>query len=143
MVVGARDELRSILLTLVLTPLKGNTQFICEFVCTLLNLAQILHNHFLTQNSLLKTCSQICSLLLQLCVLFCSIEKLTHERTTPYSWRSQNSVARRMIKPVLKSLILTAVASKSDLSKGQLMQAQSRVERDLSSLSSNLVPSSR
>jgi hypothetical protein len=101
-VVGARDELRSILLTLVLTSLKANTQFICGFGCTLLNSAQILPNHFLAQNSLLKMCSQLCNLLLQLCVLFDSMEKLTLERTTHYAQRSQNSVARRMIKYVLK-----------------------------------------
>jgi hypothetical protein len=39
---GARDKLRSILLTLVLTPLKANTQFICGFDCTLLNPAQVI-----------------------------------------------------------------------------------------------------
>jgi hypothetical protein len=101
-VVGARDELRSILLTLVLTLLKANTQFICGFGCTLLNSAQIILNHFLAQNSLLKTYSQICNLMLQLCVLFGSMEKLTLERITHYAWRSQNSVVRSMIKSVLK-----------------------------------------
>jgi hypothetical protein len=63
-VVGARVELRSTLLTLVFTPLKANTQFVCGFGCTLLNLAQIILNHLHTQNVLLKTCSQISDLLL-------------------------------------------------------------------------------
>jgi hypothetical protein len=102
-VVGeARDELRSILLTLVLKPLKANTQFICGFGYTLLNPTQVILNHFLTQNSFLKTCSQIGNLLLQLCLLFGSLEKLTLERTTHHAWRGQNSVARSMIKSMLK-----------------------------------------
>jgi hypothetical protein len=41
-IVGARYKLRSTLLTLVLTPLKTNTQFVCGFDCTLLNPAQVL-----------------------------------------------------------------------------------------------------
>jgi hypothetical protein len=36
-VVGARNKLGSSLLTLVVTPLKANTQFIYGFGCTLLN----------------------------------------------------------------------------------------------------------
>jgi hypothetical protein len=36
-VVGARNKLGSTLHTLVLTPLKANTQFVCELGCTLLN----------------------------------------------------------------------------------------------------------
>jgi hypothetical protein len=63
-VVGARNKLGSTLLTLFLTSLKPNTQFICGFGCTLLNSAQIIINHLLTQNSLLKICSQIGNLLL-------------------------------------------------------------------------------
>jgi hypothetical protein len=63
-IVGARNKLRSTLLTLFLTSLKPNTQFVCGFGCTLLNSAQIILNHFLAQNSLLKTCSQIGNLLL-------------------------------------------------------------------------------
>jgi hypothetical protein len=43
----------------------------------------------------------------------------------------------------LRSLISTAAAYKSDLGKGQVVQAQSSVERPLSSLSSNLAPSSK
>jgi hypothetical protein len=85
MVVGARNKFRSTLLTFFLASLKPNTQFVCGFSCTLLNSAQILFNHFLVQNSLLKTCSQIGNLLLQLCVLFGSIEKLHLERTTHYT----------------------------------------------------------
>jgi hypothetical protein len=50
MVVGARNELGSTLLTLVLTPLKPNTQFVCGPSFTLLNPTQIIHNHFLTQS---------------------------------------------------------------------------------------------
>jgi hypothetical protein len=76
---GARNELRSTLLTLILTSLKPNTQFICGFSCTLLNPTQVLLNHFLAQNSFLKMCSQIGNLLLKLGVLFGSLEKLTHE----------------------------------------------------------------
>jgi hypothetical protein len=87
MVVGARNKLRSTLLTLFLTSYKLNTQFVCAFGCTLFNLAQILLNHFLTQNSLLKTCSQIGTLLLQLCVLFDSMKKITLERIMYYAWR--------------------------------------------------------
>jgi hypothetical protein len=83
-VVQARNKLRSTLLPLFLTSLKPNTQLVCEFGCTLLNSAQILLNYFLTQNSLLKTCSQIGNLLLQLCVLFGSMKKLTLERVTRY-----------------------------------------------------------
>jgi hypothetical protein len=42
---GAENELESTLLTLILTPLKINTQFVCGFSCTLLNLTQILLNN--------------------------------------------------------------------------------------------------
>jgi hypothetical protein len=63
-VVGARNKLGSSLLTLVLTPLKTNTQFVCGFGCTLLHPTQIILNHFLTYNSSLKMSSQICNLLL-------------------------------------------------------------------------------
>jgi hypothetical protein len=84
---GVGNELRSTLLTLVLTPLKANTQFVCGFVCTLLNPAQVLLNHFLTQNSVLKTCSQIGNLLLKLGVLFGGMGKLTLERATQLTWR--------------------------------------------------------
>jgi hypothetical protein len=52
---GAGNELESTLLTLILTPLKTNTQFMCGFGCTLLNPTQIILNHFLAQNSFLKT----------------------------------------------------------------------------------------
>jgi hypothetical protein len=44
---GAEDKLGSTLLTLILTPLKTNTQSVCGLGCTLLNPAQILLNHFL------------------------------------------------------------------------------------------------
>jgi hypothetical protein len=81
-VVGARNKLRSTLPILVLTSLKANTYFVCGFGCTLLNSTQVLFNHFLTQRGFLKTCSKIGNLLLQLGVLFDSIEKLTLERTT-------------------------------------------------------------
>jgi hypothetical protein len=54
-VVEARNELRSTLLILVLTSLKLNAQSVCEFDCTLLNLAQIILDHFLSQNNFLKT----------------------------------------------------------------------------------------
>jgi hypothetical protein len=75
-VVGARNKLRSTLLTLILISLKPNTQFVCGLGCTLLNPTQVILNHLLTQRGFLKTCSQICDLLLKLSVLFGSMEKL-------------------------------------------------------------------
>jgi hypothetical protein len=63
-IVGARDELRSTFHTLVLTPLKTNIQLICGIGCTLLNMTQIILNHFLTQNRPLKMRSQLGNLLL-------------------------------------------------------------------------------
>jgi hypothetical protein len=87
-VVGrARNKLGNTLLTLILTPLKPNTQSVCGFSCTLLNLAQILLDHLLTHSSFLKTCNQIGNLLLKLGVLFGSIEKLTLERDTCFTRR--------------------------------------------------------
>jgi hypothetical protein len=79
---GARNEAGSTLLTLILTPLKTNTQFVYGFGCTLLNPTQIILNHLLTQNDLLKMCNQIGNLLLKFSVLFGSMEKLTLERVT-------------------------------------------------------------
>jgi hypothetical protein len=61
---GARDKLGSTLFILVLTPLKANIQLLSGFGCTLLNLTQIILNHFLTQNGFLKMHSQIGNLLL-------------------------------------------------------------------------------
>jgi hypothetical protein len=84
---GAGNKLGSTLLTLILTLLKTNTQSVCGFGCTLLNPAQILLNHFLTQNSFLKMCSQIGNLLLMLNVLFGSMDKLTLERDTRFARR--------------------------------------------------------
>jgi hypothetical protein len=81
-VVGGRNKFESSLLTLVLTPLKANTQFVCGFSCTLLNPTQVILNHFLTDNSFFKMRCQICKLLLYLGVLFDSMEKLTLERIT-------------------------------------------------------------
>jgi hypothetical protein len=103
---GARNKLGSTLLTLILTPLKPNTQSVCGFGCTILNLTQVLLNHLLTQHDFLKTCSQIGNLLLKLSVLFGSMEKLTLERDTCFTRRGQNSVARRMIKFLVKILNL-------------------------------------
>jgi hypothetical protein len=85
MIAGARNKHRSTLLTFLLTPLKPNTQSVCGFGCTLLNPAQILLDHFFTQRSFLKTCSQIGNLLLKLGVLFGSMEKLTLERNTCFT----------------------------------------------------------
>jgi hypothetical protein len=65
-VVGARNKLRS----------------------TLLIPTQILLNYFLAQNISLMTRSQISNLLLQLSVLFGSIEKLTLERATHIARRA-------------------------------------------------------
>jgi hypothetical protein len=87
MVAGARNKLGSTLLTILLTSLKPNTQSVCGLGCTLLNPAQILLDHFLTQTSFLKACSQIGNLLLKLGVLFGSIEKLTLERDTCFTRR--------------------------------------------------------
>jgi hypothetical protein len=87
MVGGARNKLGSTLLTLILTPLKPNTQSVCGFGCTLLNSAQILLDHLLTQSSFLKACSQIGNVLLNLGVLFDSMEKLTLERNTCFTKR--------------------------------------------------------
>jgi hypothetical protein len=61
---GAENELGSTLLTLILTPLKINTQSVCGFGYTLLYPAQILLNYFLAQNGFLKTRSQVSNLLL-------------------------------------------------------------------------------
>jgi hypothetical protein len=105
---GARNKHGSTLLTLILTPLKHNPQSICGLGCALLNPAQVLLNHLLTQNSFLKASSQVCNLLLKLGVLFSSMEKLTLERDTCFTRRGQNSVARRMIKFVLKILNLNS-----------------------------------
>jgi hypothetical protein len=87
MVAGARNKLKSTLLTFLLTSLKPNTQSVYGLDCTLLNLAQILLDHFLTQTSFIKTCSQIGNLLLKLGVLFGSMEKLTLERNTCFARR--------------------------------------------------------
>jgi hypothetical protein len=84
---GARNKLGGTLLTLILTPLKPNTQSVCGFGCTLLNPAQILFDHLLTQSSFLKMCSQIGNLLLKLGILFGSMEKLTLERNTCLTMR--------------------------------------------------------
>jgi hypothetical protein len=54
MVVGGRNELGISILTLVLTPLKVNTQFVYRFGCTPLNSTQIILNHFLTYNRAIK-----------------------------------------------------------------------------------------
>jgi hypothetical protein len=76
MIAGVRNKFRSTLLTFLLTSLKPNPQSVCGLGCTLLNPAQILLNHFLTQSSFLKMRSQIGNLLLKLGVLFGSMEKL-------------------------------------------------------------------
>jgi hypothetical protein len=87
MVAGARNKLRSTLLTFLLTSLEPNTQSVCGLGCTLVNLAQILLNHFLTQSGFFKVSSQIGNLLLKLGVLFGSLEKLTLERNTCFARR--------------------------------------------------------
>jgi hypothetical protein len=53
-VVGAINEFRRTLLTLILTPLKPNTQFVSGPGCTLPNLTPVILNHFLTHNRSLK-----------------------------------------------------------------------------------------
>jgi hypothetical protein len=125
---GAGKELGSTLLTLIHTPLKTNTQFVCGFGCILLNPTQILLNHLLAQNSLLNTCSPIANLLLQLCVLFGSMEKLTPQRTTHYAQRGQNSVARSIIKYVLKIFNLNSRSLQIRSNTGQLVQEPSSLE---------------
>jgi hypothetical protein len=102
MVAGARNKFMSTLLILLLTSLKLNLQSVCGLGCTLLNPAQVLLNHLLTQHSFFKMCSQKGNLLLKLGVLPDSIEKLILERDTCFTRRGQNSVARRVIKFVLK-----------------------------------------
>jgi hypothetical protein len=87
MVAGARNKPRSTILTLLLTSLKPNTQSVCGLGCTLLNLAQILLDNFLAQNSFLKPWSQTSNLLLKLSVLFGTMEKLTLEWNTCFSMR--------------------------------------------------------
>jgi hypothetical protein len=83
-VVGDRNKFGSTLLTLFLTSLKRNTQFVCRFGCTPLNPTQVILNHFLTHFGFLKTYNQISDLILKLGVLFGSIEKLTLERATHF-----------------------------------------------------------
>jgi hypothetical protein len=63
-IVGARDELRSTLHTLVRAPLKTNTQLVCGLGCTLINMTQIILNRFLTHNRPLKMRSHVSNLLL-------------------------------------------------------------------------------
>jgi hypothetical protein len=87
MVARARNKLRSTHLTFFLTSLKPNTQSVCGLGCTLLNPTQILLNHFLTQNSFLKTRCQISDLLLKLGVLFGSMDKLILERDICFTRR--------------------------------------------------------
>jgi hypothetical protein len=82
---GVGNELGSTLLTLILTPLKTNTQSVCGFGCTFFNLAKIVLNYFLAQNGFLKMRSQISDLLLKLGVLLDSMEKLTLERDTCFA----------------------------------------------------------
>jgi hypothetical protein len=60
--VGARNKLRSTLLTLILTSLKANTQFVCGLGCTLFHMVQVILNHLLAHHSSLKMRSQIGSL---------------------------------------------------------------------------------
>jgi hypothetical protein len=62
-VVGARNKLGRTLLTLVLTSLKANTQFVCGFGCTLFHMVQVILKHFLTHHSSLKMRSQVGNLL--------------------------------------------------------------------------------
>jgi hypothetical protein len=59
----ARNKLRSTLITLVLTSLKVNTQFICGLGCTLFHMVQVIPNRLLAHHSSLKTTSQIGNLL--------------------------------------------------------------------------------
>jgi hypothetical protein len=81
-VVGARNKLRSTPLTLVLSSLKANAQFVYDgFGCTLLNSTQAILNHFITQLGSLKTCRQVSNILFQLEVLFDSMQKLTLKST--------------------------------------------------------------
>jgi hypothetical protein len=62
-VVGVGNKLGSTLLTLVLTSLKANTQFVCGLGCTLFHTVQVILNHLLSHHSSLKTRSQIGNLL--------------------------------------------------------------------------------
>jgi hypothetical protein len=62
-VVGTRNKLGSTLLTLVLTSLKANTQFVCGLGCTLFQMVRVILNHLLAHHSSLKMRSQIGNLL--------------------------------------------------------------------------------
>jgi hypothetical protein len=62
-VVGTRNKIGSTLLTLVLTSLKANTQFVCRLSCTLFQMVQVMLNHLLAHHSSLKMRSQIGNLL--------------------------------------------------------------------------------
>jgi hypothetical protein len=62
-VVGARNILRSTFLTLILTSLKANTQFVCGLGCTLFHTVQVILNYLLAHHSSLKMRSQIGNLL--------------------------------------------------------------------------------
>jgi hypothetical protein len=62
-VVGARNKLGSTLLTLVLTSLKANTQFVCGLCCTLFHTVQVILNYLHAHHISLKTRSQIGNLL--------------------------------------------------------------------------------
>jgi hypothetical protein len=86
-VVGARNKLGSTLLTLVLTSLKPNPQFVCGLGCTLFHPVQVLLSHFLAHHNSLKTRSQVANLLFKLGVPFASTEKHTLERATHFTRR--------------------------------------------------------
>jgi hypothetical protein len=84
-VVGARNKLGSTLLTIVLTSLKANTQFVCGICCTLFHMVQVILNHLLTQFGSLKTCKQISNFLFKLRVLFGIMQKLTLKSTSIFT----------------------------------------------------------
>jgi hypothetical protein len=84
-VVGARNKFESTLLTLVLTSLKSNIQFICRFSYTLFHSVQVILNQFLAHHNSLKTRSQIDNLSFYLSVLFDRMKKLTLETPTNFT----------------------------------------------------------
>jgi hypothetical protein len=86
-IIGAWNKLGSTLLTFILTSLKTDTQIVCGFSCTLLNSTQVILSHFLTHHGSLKMRRQVSNLLFQLGVLFGSMQKLTLERHTNFTWR--------------------------------------------------------
>jgi hypothetical protein len=107
-VVGARNELRSTLL--ISHPSNPTPNLYVDLVALSSTRLKSYSIIFSLKFFFLKTCSQISNLLLQLSVLFDSMEKLTLERATCIARWGQNIVARRMIKFLLKIFNLNGIS---------------------------------